>query len=117
MTTTTDALVLDRDAQRLLFTDAHSPLRGQEAHVSVEAVRRAYDLATFGPTANDGMPMRVTLAQSPASRQRVVEAAMESDKARLESAPMVIVTVADDGEHGLAERSGRPSWDDVARVM
>lgn len=102
MTIHSDSLVLHQSAQRLLFTDARSPLSFSAAAVPVEAVRHAYDLAKYGPTANNSMPMRLTVAESPEARRMVVDAAMEGNKPRLAAAPMVIVASADHDYHNLS---------------
>ena len=99
MTTQTEAPVLDQDAQRLLFTDARSPLRLSTQPVPIEAVHHAYALAKFGPTAFNSMPMRIEIAQSAEARQAVVDAAGSGNKERLANAPMVIVASADNNFH------------------
>ena len=102
MTISTDVLRLDADTQRLLFVDARSPLAFADAPVEVDAIRAAYDLVKWGPTASNSMPLRIAIADSEHARGVVLAAASGGNRLKVETAPMVLVVAADNNYHRLS---------------
>lgn len=102
MTISTDVLRLDADTQRMLFVDARSPLAFSDAPVEVDAIRAAYDLVKWGPTASNSMPLRIAIAESDDARGVVLGAASAGNRVKVETAPMVIVVAADGNYHRLS---------------
>lgn len=99
MTSTAQELAIDIDAQRVLFTEARSPITFSPAPVPLAAVRAAYDLIKWGPTGNNAMPMRLAVAQSDDARAAVVASAAPGNQARLDAAPLILVAASDHDYH------------------
>ena len=56
---------------------------------------RLYNLAKFGPSASNLCPMRITFVKSAAQKQKVIAAAAEGNKPKIESAPVVAIIAHD----------------------
>ncbi len=102
MTVSTDMLRLDPETQQALFIDARSPLAFADTPVEVDAVRAAYDLIKWGPTASNSMPLRIAVADSEQARGVVLGAASGGNRLKVETAPMVLVVAADSNYHRLS---------------
>jgi 3-hydroxypropanoate dehydrogenase len=94
-----DFLTLDKNAQDLLFRDAHTANAFTEEPVSDEHVRAIYDLVKWAPTSFNQQPLRVVLVRSPEARQRLVTHMWDNNKQKTASAPLVAVLAADTNFH------------------
>jgi len=65
----------------------------------MDAVRAAYDLAKWGPTANNAMPLRLAIAESEDARAAVIASAAAGNQSRLAAAPLLLVAASDHDYH------------------
>ena len=56
---------------------------------------RLYDLAKIAPSASNLCPMRITFVKNAAEKQKVIVAAAEGNKPKIESAPVVAIIAYD----------------------
>ena len=56
---------------------------------------RLYDLAKIAPSASNLCPMRITFVKSAAEKQKVIEAAADGNKPKIESTPVVAIIAHD----------------------
>jgi 3-hydroxypropanoate dehydrogenase len=94
-----DHLVLDSDAQDLLFRSARTANSFSDEPVTDDQVRAIYELVKWAPTAMNTQPLRVTLIRSPEARERLLRHLAEGNRAKTASAPLVAVLAADTGFH------------------
>lgn len=121
MTAILDAHTGDASVETL-FTEGRSALRFSQQPVDADLIERAYDLAKWGPTANNSMPMRLVYAQSEHARERVIARLNEGNRPKAVAAPAILVVAADHNYHeyshitspgvdGLKERlDSQPQW-------
>lgn len=95
-------------------------MRFDDRPVPLDVVQSAYDLIKWGPTANNAMPLRLAVADSPEARASVIVHAAPGNQSKIETAPLVLVAASDHDFHefshitaagvdGLRERlAGRP---------
>lgn len=95
-------LLLDDQTQRSLFTEARSPLHFDDRPVPLDVVRSAYDLIKWAPTANNAMPLRLAIADSPEARASVIVHAAPGNQPKVESAPLMLVVASDHDFHELS---------------
>jgi 3-hydroxypropanoate dehydrogenase len=88
-------LVLDADAQALLFTEARTANTFSEAPVSDEQLRAIVELAKWPPTAANTNPLRILFVRTPEARERLVVHMSDGNKAKTLTAPAVAVLAAD----------------------
>ena len=56
---------------------------------------RLYDLAKIAPSASNLCPMRITFVKNAAEKQKVIEAAADGNKPKIESTPVVAIIAHD----------------------
>lgn len=108
-------LLLDADAQNLLFRDARTANAFTAAPVSDDQMRAVYDLVQWGPTSANGQPLRVVLVRSDEARARLLPLMSETNRAKTEAAPLVAVLAYDGDFHEHMDRlfphaPGARSW-------
>jgi nitroreductase len=83
------------DLKKQLFSEArtHRSFSGKEIEDS--KLHEIYDLAKFGPTANNYCPMRVTFVKSPEEKQKLIEVASDGNQPKIKSAPVTIIIAYD----------------------
>lgn len=84
-----------------IFTQGRSALRFSSAPVPAELIRAAYDLAKWGPTGNNSMPMRLVYAQSDDARATVISHLNEGNRPKADAAPALVIVAADVDYHEL----------------
>ena len=94
-----DALALDADAQRLLFTEARSANAFTDEPVTDEQLRAIYELAKFPPTAANTNPLRVLFLRQGEARDRLVPLMSEGNREKTAAAPVVAVLASDHAFH------------------
>ncbi len=92
-------LLLDADAQNLLFREARTANAFTDAPVSDDQMRAVYDLIQWGPTSANGQPLRVLLVRSDAARGRLLPLMSEGNRAKTGSAPLVAILAFDADFH------------------
>lgn len=82
-----------------IFLAARSNTLFAPGSVDLDLIRKAYDLARWGPTANNSVPLRLVVASSEIARAAVVEHARPSNRANLDRAPLLLVVARDERYH------------------
>jgi len=88
-------LVLDAQAQDLLFREARTANTYTDEPVSDETVQAVYDLIKYAPTAFNLQSMRVVLVRSDDARERLVSHLVDSNQEKTRNAPLVAILAAD----------------------
>lgn len=99
MTELHEHLVLDKNAQDLLFRDARTANTFSDEPVSEEQVAAIYDLVKYAPTSMNMQPLRVLLVRSDEARERLIGHLMDGNKAKTAAAPLVAVLAYDPEFH------------------
>lgn len=94
-----DALVLDKNAQDLLFRDARTANTFTDEPVTDEQMRAIYDLVKYGPTSMNNQPLRVTIVRSPEARERLVTHMGGNNAPKTSTAPLTLILSADSDFH------------------
>lgn len=95
-----DALFeIDAATADLLFREARTVNVFEDTAVPDEAVRAAYDLVRWGPTAMNTVPLRLLVVRDAAARARLAEHMADGNKAKTLAAPLTIVAAADPAFH------------------
>ncbi|TCD02247.1 malonic semialdehyde reductase [Erythrobacteraceae bacterium CFH 75059] len=81
-----DDAVLDQ-----LFLEARSYNGWLDRPVSEAQIRRLYDLMKMGPTSANMQPSRLVWCVSPEARERLARHAIESNRAKIVTAPVCVV--------------------------
>ncbi|CAN5275768.1 malonic semialdehyde reductase [soil metagenome] len=92
-------LSIGDDVADLLFREARTVNAFADEEVPDGAVRAAYDLVRWGPTAMNTVPLRLLLVRSPDARARLAAHMNEGNRARVLAAPLTIVAAADTNFH------------------
>ncbi|MFC8502148.1 malonic semialdehyde reductase [Pedococcus sp. NPDC057267] len=100
-----DRLVLDEDAQDLLFREARTANTFSDEPVSDAQMRAVYDLVKWAPTSMNNQPLRVVLVRSDEARARLVEHMSGNNKAKTQAAPLVAILAADTAFHDELPRT------------
>ena len=100
-----DRLLLDEEAQDLLFREARTANTFSDEPVTDEQMRAVYDLVKWAPTSMNNQPLRVVLVRSPEARGRLVEHMSGNNKAKTSVAPLVAVLAADTAFHDELHRT------------
>lgn len=96
MTTLIDRpLVLDDDAQDLLFREARTANSFSDEPVTSEQLQAIYELVKYGPTLMNAQPLRVVFVTSPKGRERLLPHLMEGNRAKTASAPVTAILAYD----------------------
>jgi 3-hydroxypropanoate dehydrogenase len=80
-----------KDAIRQLFTDARTHHAWQDKEVSDELLRDVYDLAKWGPTSANSLPMRVVFVKSKGAKEKLIPALMGSNVEQVRAAPVTVI--------------------------
>jgi 3-hydroxypropanoate dehydrogenase len=78
-----------------IFTDARTHRKFTDRPVSNDLLKELYELVKFAPTASNLCPMRLTFVNSKEQKQRVIEAAAEGNRAKIDSASVVVIVAHD----------------------
>jgi len=98
-------LVLDRDAQDLLFREARTANSFTDEPVTDEQIQAIYDLVKFAPTSLNMQPLRIVLVRTPEARERLVGTLGDGNKAKTAAAPLVAILAADHNFHDEFHRT------------
>ena len=88
-------LLLDPDAQNLLFREARTANAFTDAPVLDETLRSVFDLVKWAPTSANGQPLRVVAVRSEEGRERLLPHMSEGNRAKTAAAPLVLVMAFD----------------------
>ena len=82
---------LDEAALDRLFRKARSYNGWLEEDVSDEQIHAIYELLKMGPTSANMQPARIVWCKSPEAKQKLADCAMEGNKAKILTAPVVAI--------------------------
>jgi len=102
MTVTIDsaaALAIDEAAADVLYRSARTAREWTDAEVSDADLQAAWDLAKFGPTAMNTLPLRFAVLRSAESKARLSALMPDGNKERVESSPVTLVLAYDPDFH------------------
>jgi len=118
------SLVLDKEAQDLLFREARTANSFTAEPVTDEQVQAIYDLVKYAPTALNSQPLRIVLVRTPEARQRLVDTMGDGNKAKTLAAPLVAILAADHDFHDELPKTfphapGARDWfpEEAARIQ
>lgn len=94
-----DELVIDKDAQDVLFRAARTANSFSEEPVTDEQVRAIYDLIKWAPTSMNQQPLRIVLVRSEGAKQRLLPHLMEGNRPKTAQAPLTAILAADHEFH------------------
>ena len=96
MTTLIDRpLVLDDDAQDLLFREARTANSFSDEPVTADQLQAIYELVKYGPTLMNSQPLRVVFVTSPAGKERLLPHLAEGNQAKSATAPVTAILAYD----------------------
>lgn len=90
---------IDRATQDLLFRTARTANRFTDEPVTDDQVAALYDLVRWGPTLMNSQPLRLVVIRSEDARRRLLGHLTEGNRAKTESAPLVVVLAVDTDFH------------------
>ncbi|MBL0885322.1 malonic semialdehyde reductase [Myceligenerans indicum] len=102
MTETLEAaapLAIDDATADRLFRTARSVTEWTDAEVTDAHLQAAWDLAKFGPTAMNTLPLRFVVLRSPEAKARLLKHLPDGNKSKVEAAPATLVLAHDAGFH------------------
>jgi 3-hydroxypropanoate dehydrogenase len=88
-------LVLDDDAQDLLFREARTANSFSDEPVTPEQLEAIYELVKYGPTLMNSQPLRVVFVTSPKGKERLLPHMAEGNRAKTASAPVTAILAYD----------------------
>ncbi|GMQ88883.1 MAG: malonic semialdehyde reductase [Gammaproteobacteria bacterium] len=86
---------LNQDAQERLFLNARSHTDWQDKPVSDDQLRELYDLARWGPTSMNCLPMRLVFLKSAEAKARLKPTLAEGNIDKVASAPVTVIVAYD----------------------
>ena len=89
---------------RQVFEDGRTHRAFIDQPVQDGLLLRLYDLAKVAPSASNLCPMRITFVKSATQKQKVIEAAAEGNKPKIESAPVVAIIAHDTAFYNHIEK-------------
>jgi 3-hydroxypropanoate dehydrogenase len=90
-----DHVVLDQNAQDVLFLRARTANSFTDEPVPETQIRALYDLVRWAPTSFNQQPLRVVLVRSPQARERLVPLMWDTNQEKTRRAPLVALLAAD----------------------
>lgn len=96
---------MDNDRwMKQVFVDARTHRIFTDRPVDNGVLHRLYELAKIAPSASNLCPMRISFVVSEIQKQKVIEAAAEGNKPKIESAPAVAIIAHDTKFYDHIER-------------
>ena len=83
------------ELKKQLFVEARTHRRFSSKGVDDTILHEIYELAKFGPTANNYCPMRLTFVKSQKAKEKLIETASEGNRPKIASAPVTIIIAYD----------------------
>ena len=98
-------LLLDEDAQDLLFREARTANAFADEPVTDEQLAAIFELAKWAPTAMNSQPLRVVVLRSDEAKARLLPHLAEGNRAKTAAAPAVALLAADIDFHDELPRT------------
>ena len=92
---TADALLLDEDAQDLLFRQARTANAFTDEPITDEQLAAIFELVKWAPTAMNTQPLRVVVVRSAEAKERLLPHMAEGNRAKTAAAPATALLAAD----------------------
>jgi len=92
---TSDALVLDEHAQKLLFSEARTANAFTDEPVTDEQIAAIYELVKWAPTSMNAQPLRAVVLRSAEDKERLLPHLAEGNRAKTAAAPATVLLAAD----------------------
>ena len=86
---------LSHDTLERLFLQARSHAAWQDKPVSDDQLHELYDLAKWGPTSMNCLPMRLVFLKSPAAKARLKPMLAEGNVDKVLAAPVTVIVACD----------------------
>ena len=86
---------IDLQAQKTLFTEARTHMAWQDKAIEKETLEAVYELAKWGPTSVNCLPMRLVFLHSEAAQQRIKPFIAEGNIEKAMSAPVIAIIAMD----------------------
>lgn len=86
---------LDAAALDTLFVKARTANGFLDKPVSVDLLKRVYELAALGPTSMNTQPTRYVFVNSPAARERLLPAMLPGNLDKTRTAPVTVIVATD----------------------
>lgn len=83
------------DVQKQLFLDARTHKGWQKRDVSDDLLRQLHELAKWGPTSVNSLPMRVAFVKSAGAKAKLAPALMGSNVQQVAAAPVTAIVAYD----------------------
>ena len=83
------------DLKKQLFTEARTHRSFSDRVIDDTILKEIYELAKFGPTANNYCPTRLTFVKSPEAKQKLIDVASEFNRPKISSSPVTIIVAYD----------------------
>jgi 3-hydroxypropanoate dehydrogenase len=90
---------LDEQSLRQLFLDARTHNGFLDKPVSDETLHALWDLAKWGPTAMNCLPMRLVFVKSPEAKEKLRPALADGNLAKTMAAPVTVIVATDFAFH------------------
>lgn len=85
----------DRQMLNRIFTDARTHRKFTDRPVADDLIKELYELTKLAPTASNLCPMRLTFVRSAEEKKKVIKAAAEGNRPKIDSAPVVVIVAHD----------------------
>lgn len=83
------------DLKKQLFIEARTHRSFSPRGIDDSTLHEIYELAKFGPTANNYCPMRLTFVKSFQGKQKLIDVASEGNRPKIKSCPVTIIVAYD----------------------
>jgi len=102
---TSDVIVLDEQAQDLLFREARTANAFTDEPVTDEQIAAIFELVKWAPTSMNTQPVRVVVVRSEEAKQRLLPHMAEGNRAKTAAAPATALLAADIDFHDELPRT------------
>jgi 3-hydroxypropanoate dehydrogenase len=96
--------MLDEDALRTLFTDARTHNGFDGTPVTIDEIRRLYDLLKFGPTSANSSPARFVFISTAEGKEQLKPALSAGNVEKTMQAPVTVIVAYDPRFYDLLPR-------------
>jgi 3-hydroxypropanoate dehydrogenase len=90
---------LDAPTADRLFRTARTTMAWADTQVPDEILQDAWDLAKFGPTAMNSLPLRIAVIRTPEAKARLIPHMNDANRGKVEAAPVSLVLAYDPRFH------------------
>ena len=85
----------DDQFMKKVFTEGRTHRIFKDRPIDESMLHRLYELAKIAPSSSNLCPMRISFVVSMQQKQKVIDAAAEGNKPKIESAPVVAIVAHD----------------------